>query len=81
MRQITDEQGRTWEVVAEKAVVAHRKEGARLGFRPADDPTAPVILTPVEFNSDAAAEFAINTMSEKELQRRLRWALTDAGVA
>jgi hypothetical protein len=81
MRQINDEQGRTWEVVAAHAIVAHRKSGARLGFRPAGDPAAPVVPTPVEFNSDAAAEFAITTMSEKELQRRLRWALTDAGVA
>jgi hypothetical protein len=81
MRQIRDEQGRTWDVVASHALVAHRRRGARLGFRPAEEPTAEVVLTPVEFNSDAAAEFAITTMSEKELHRRLRWALTDAGVA
>jgi hypothetical protein len=80
MRQIKDEQGRTWEVVASDAQVAHRKRGRRLGFRLADDGGAQPVMTPVEFNSEAAADMAIRTMSEKELHRRLQWAKTDAGI-
>jgi hypothetical protein len=67
--------------VAAHTLVAHRRQGARLAFRPAQEPNGALVLTPVEFNSDRAAEFAITTMSDKELHRRLRWALTDAGVA
>lgn len=80
MRTITDEDGKAWEVVPAESVGAHLKRGATLGFRPAE-PGAEPIKTAVTFNSIEAAEFAIGTMSEKELQRRLAWAKTEAGIA
>ena len=80
MRTITDEDGRAWEVVAAESTGAHLKRGATLAFRPAGDAAEP-IRTTVAFNSIEAAEFAIGTMSEKELHRRLAWAKTEAGIA
>jgi len=79
MRTITDEDGRAWEVVATESTGAHLKRGATLAFRPAEGGEA--IPTPVTFNSAEAANFAIGTMSEKELHRRLAWAKTEAGLA
>ncbi|HEX7242725.1 MAG TPA: hypothetical protein VF263_20725 [Longimicrobiaceae bacterium] len=78
MRRIQDDQGRAWEVVAVEARGAHMRMGALLGFRPADEP-GETIVTTVSFNSDEAAEFAIRTMGEKELGRRLAMARTMAG--
>lgn len=80
MREITDADGRVWQAVAVESTVAHLKKGATLAFRPTDDPTAEPVRTAIDFNSMAAAEFAIRTMSEKDLRRRLDWAKTDAGV-
>ncbi|HEX5726689.1 MAG TPA: hypothetical protein VFX98_14535 [Longimicrobiaceae bacterium] len=82
-RAVTDDQGRTWHAVATEMVGAHLRPGARLSFRPADaeEPEAEVVHTPVGFNSTEAAAFAIRTMSDKELRRRLEWAKTDAGLA
>jgi hypothetical protein len=80
MRQIADDQGRTWEAVALPQVVAHLRTGAVLAFRPLDAAEATTIRTPVDFNSAEAAASAIRTMSEKELRRRLEWAKTDAGI-
>lgn len=71
MRQITDEAGRRWEAVAVPTHGAHNKLGATLAYRPADQPEAEPLLTPITFNSDRAAEFAIRTMSDAELRRRL----------
>jgi hypothetical protein len=79
-RTVTDEQGRTWHVVKEHVLVAHRRKGARLAFRLAGDAGAALLVTPIEFNSDQAADLAIRTMSMHELKRRLQWAKTDAGV-
>ena len=79
-RQVTDAEGRAWVAVAAPSTVAHLKRGAVLAFRPADEPNAEPIRTAVDFNSDAAAGFAIRTMSDKELSRRLAWAKTDAGI-
>ncbi len=76
MRTITDEDGRAWEVVPVEGRGAHLKRGASLGFRPAEP-----IKTTITFNSLEAADFAIGTMSEKELLRRLAWAKTEAGIA
>ncbi len=81
MRQITDDQGRTWEAVGADEVVAHMRKGAVLAFRPAAEPASEPVRTTIAFNSQAAAELAIRTMSEKELRRRLDWAKTSAGVA
>jgi hypothetical protein len=80
MRTITDEDGRTWEVVAAESTGAHLKRGATLAFRPQGGAADP-IRTTVSFNSIEAADFAIGTMSEKELHRRLAWAKTEAGAA
>ena len=71
MRQINDEAGRSWEAVAVPTHGAHMKLGATLAYRPTDQPDAEPLLTPVTFNSDRAAEFAIRTMSDAELRRRL----------
>ena len=79
-RRVADSSGRAWVAVAAPSTVAHLKQGAVLAFRPADEPGAEPIRTPVEFNSAAAADFAIRTMSDKELGRRLAWAKTDAGI-
>jgi hypothetical protein len=81
MRQITDAQGRVWEPFGAEATVAHMRRGAVLAFRAAGDPAAEPVKTTVTFNSQEAAALAINTMSEKELHRRLDWAKTSAGVA
>lgn len=80
MRSITDDHGRAWEAVAIPTKVAHLRDGAQLGFRLGDDPTA-TVTAPITFNSLDAAQFAIQTMSEKELRRRLELAKTAAGVA
>jgi hypothetical protein len=80
MRSITDDHGRTWEAIAIPTKVAHLRDGAQLGFRMAGDPAA-AVTAPITFNSLDAAEFAIQTMSEKELRRRLELAKTAAGVA
>jgi hypothetical protein len=80
MRTIADDKGRGWVAVAVPQKVAHLRTGAVLAFRPDDDAAAEPIRTPVDFNSAEAAGFAITTMSDKELRRRLEWAKTDAGV-
>ncbi len=79
MRTITDEDGRSWRVVAVESKGAHLKRGATLGFAAEGEPGAEPVLTQVTFNSLEAAEFAIRTMSEKEVRRRLAWARTEAG--
>ena len=79
-REVADRAGRTWVAVPVESKVAHLKTGAVLGFRPAAEPDAEPIRTNVEFNSLKAAEFAIRTMSAKEIGRRLEWARTDAGI-
>ena len=80
MRQIADEQGRSWEPVAVPQVVAHLRTGAVLGFRPAESADAEPIRTTIEFNSPEAADLAIRTMSERELRRRLHLARAESGV-
>lgn len=80
MRTITDDHGRTWEAVAIPTKVAHLRDGAQLGFRLATNP-ANGVTAPITFNSLDAANFAISTMGEKELRRRLELAKTAAGVA
>jgi hypothetical protein len=79
-RRVADTAGREWVALAAESTVAHLKKGAVLAFRPADEADAEPIRTAVEFNSAAAADFAIRTMSDKELGRRLAWAKTDAGI-
>jgi hypothetical protein len=81
MRTITDDHGRAWQAIAIPTKVAHLRDGAILGFRLAEEAAGEPVTAPIDFNSLDAAHFAINTMSEKELRRRLEWAKTAAGVA
>lgn len=73
VRSFTDEQGHVWEALGVPATVAHGRQGARLAFRRAG--SEEVVLGDVTFNSEEAADFALGTMSERELRRRLRLAL------
>lgn len=75
MREFSDEQGRNWHAIAVDAIVAHGKPGAVLAFRPADQPEAEPVQSTVNFNSQAAADFALQTMGANELNRRLSLAL------
>lgn len=79
MREFQDPNGRTWQAIAVPGMAAHGRRGAILGFRPADDGEAEPLLSDVDFNSDEAADFAISTMSTKELLRRLNLAHVTAG--
>lgn len=78
MREFQDEEGRPWLAVAVEAIVAHGRRGAVLAFRPADLPEADPLPTSITFNSQKAADFALQTLGEKELRRRL--ALAKAAV-
>ncbi|HEU0014876.1 MAG TPA: hypothetical protein VFQ45_14410 [Longimicrobium sp.] len=80
MRSITDDHGRAWEAVAVPTRVAHLRHGAVLGFRQAEGEAEP-ITAPITFNSTDAARFAIESMSEWELRRRLELAKTAHGIA
>jgi hypothetical protein len=71
MREFKDEDGRPWRAIAVDAIVAHGRPGAALAFVPGDQPEAEPIPGGVTFNSDKAAEFALRTMGETELRRRL----------
>ena len=81
MRTITDDHGRAWQAIAIPTKVAHLRDGAILGFRLAEEAAGEPVTAPIDFNSLDAAHLAINTMSEKELRRRLEWAKTAAGIA
>lgn len=80
MRTIADEQGREWEVMWVETVGAHMVKAATLAFRPVGEAGTEPLLTPVAFNSPAAADFAISTMSDKELRRRVAWVKTSFGI-
>lgn len=80
MRTIADEQGREWEVMWVETTGAHLVKAATLAFRPVGVAGAEPLVTPVAFNSPAAADFAISTMSDKEVRRRVEWAKTAAGI-
>lgn len=79
-REFRDALGNLWHAVAVDETVAHGKLGARLAFRPADQPDAPALPSGVTFNSRAAVDFALRTLGEKELQRRLTLAQAEAGT-
>ncbi len=74
MREFRDEDGKLWEAVALDAVVAHGKQGAILAFRPVGEGYAEPIRGSITFNSTRAAAFALRTLGEKELCRRLTLA-------
>lgn len=78
-RDFVDANGRGWVAVAIDHTVAHGKPGAQLAFRPSDEPAAVPLRSRVTFNSQAAAAFALRTLGEMELRRRLTLAQADAG--
>lgn len=80
MREFTDEAGTAWQALAADAVVAHGRKGAVLAFRRADDPQSEPLRTNITFNSQEAAAFALRTLGEKELRRRLTLARAALGT-
>jgi hypothetical protein len=76
-REFRDEQGRLWHAIADEATVAHGKPGRLLAFVPAAEPDAEPLRTSITFNSEAAADFALRTLGEKELRRRLTLSLAE----
>lgn len=80
MREFIDEEGVTWQVLAEDAVVAHGRQGAVLVFRRASEPEVEPLRTNLTFNSHEAADFAIRTMGELELRRRVALARAALGT-
>ena len=79
MREFRDEDGNLWEAIALDAVVAHGKQGKVLAFRPAGEPDSAPLRTSITFNSGEAADFALRTLGEKELLRRLSLVRAAAG--
>lgn len=80
MREFRDETGRSWYALGVETMVANARQGTRLAFRPADAPEeAPPLLGDITFNSVEATEFALRTLGEKELRRRLSLARSAAG--
>jgi hypothetical protein len=79
-REFADATGTKWTAVAIDQVVAHGRPGAQLAFLPADDAAAEPLRSRVTFNSHQAADFALRTLGEKELQRRLTLAQAEAGT-
>ena len=73
-REFQDEDGKLWQALAIDAVVAHGRKGALLAFRPAEGPADEVVASSITFNSTSAADFALRTLGEKELRRRLSLA-------
>jgi hypothetical protein len=81
VRVFQDAEGKTWHAIGLEAPVAHGKRGAVLAFRPEDAPDEVPLRTPITFNSDQAAKFALRTMGVMELRRRLSLALrAEAGL-
>lgn len=79
MREFRDEEGNVWQAIALDAFVAHSKQGAVLAFQPAGDTQIEPLRGNITFNSQDAADFALRTMGEKELRRRLALARTAVG--
>lgn len=79
VRNFAEQDGRGWEAFAADAIVAHGKPGAVLAFRPAGGAEDEVVRSTITFNSRAAADFALRTMSVKELRRRLGLARAAIG--
>jgi hypothetical protein len=78
-RELTDDEGVRWSAFADDAIVAHGRVGAALAFSPVSGQPGDIVRTTLTFNSAEAADFALRTMSEKELRRRLTLARMAAG--
>lgn len=79
-RPFTDATGTPWDAFAIDEIVSHAKMGTRLAFRPQGEPGAAPLPSSITFNSRAAADFALRTLGEKELRRRLTLAQAEAGT-
>jgi hypothetical protein len=78
-RRLDDEDGTSWIAFAADAIVAHGRPGAVLAFRPDGATDNGTLRSTVTFNSFAAADFALRTMSTREIGRRLALARMAAG--
>lgn len=79
-RPFQDATGTAWEALGVDEIVAHGKPGVRLAFRRPGGEQAPPLPSNVTFNSHEAADFALRTLGEKELRRRLALAQAEAGA-
>lgn len=79
-REFLDATGAAWEAIGVADIVAHGKPGMRLAFRHTGDDSGAHLPSRVTFNSRKAAEFALRTLGEKELRRRLTLAQATAGA-
>jgi hypothetical protein len=79
-RVFEDDQGTAWEAFAADRIVAHGRPGAVLSFRRVGGDPDEYVTSTITFNSFQAAAFALETMSEKELRRRMSLAVQAAGV-
>lgn len=73
-RDLVAPDGSRWTAFAHDAIVAHGRTGAILAFRKEEGDADDVLHSTITFNSMDAAEFALGSMSEKDLLRRLRLA-------
>jgi hypothetical protein len=80
IREFLDATDTPWEALGLDDVVAHGKPGVRLAFRRPGADAAPPLPSKVTFNSHEAADFALRTLGEKELRRRLTLAQAEAGA-
>jgi hypothetical protein len=79
-REFVDATGVAWAALGVDDMVAHGKTGVRLAFRPSGSPHDAPLPSKVTFNSREAADFALRTLGEKELRRRLTLAQAQAGA-
>ncbi len=79
-RHFEDGEGVSWEAFAADRIVAHGRPGAVLAFRRVGTDPDEHLTSTITFNSFEAADFALGTISEKELRRRVSLAREAAGV-
>lgn len=80
IREFVDATGTAWEALTVDDIVAHGKLGVRLAFRRPGDEAATPLPSNVTFNSREAGDFALRTLGEQELRRRLTLAQAEAGT-
>ncbi len=78
-RKFKDAEGVSWEAFAADAIVAHGRQGAILAFRRVGGEPDEMVLSTITFNSGEAAGFALRTLGERELRRRLDLARMAVG--
>jgi hypothetical protein len=80
VRSFVDATGAGWQAFGLDDIVAHGKPGVRLAFRAEGSTSVEPLPSRVTFNSHEAADFALRTLGEKELLRRLALAQAQAGA-